>query len=236
MSMRRRYLLDGSELEFELEGPWEVQDGDTKSKHVSLTFIDPSLGGTGYLDRIAEDFHHVARSALDHLDHEGCEIACYRCLKSYQNQRYHDVLSWPLTIPYLDALAAEPPEPRPPETGDIDDPRPWLEAFAEGLGSPLELKSWRLFKKHGFEPQKQVPVAPSDTEAPISVADFAAPERRLAIYVDGAAFHCGAVLRRDRYIRERLRDGDPPWRVEELRAQDLADASGLVERLRTSGA
>jgi hypothetical protein len=48
-------------------------------------------------------------------------------------------------------------------------------------------------------------------ERPISVADFAVPERRLAIYIDGAAFHAGERLRRDRYIRRRLRDGSPPW-------------------------
>jgi hypothetical protein len=231
MGMRRRYVLDGSELEFELEGPWEVQEAETKCKHVSLTFIDPSLGGTGYLDRIAEDFHLVARSALDHLDHEGCEIACYRCLKSYQNQRYHDVLNWPLTIPYLEALSQDPPQSRPLETGDLDDPRPWLEAFAEGCGSPLELKFWRLFQQNGFAPQKQVPVSPSEGEPNISVADFAVPERRLAIYIDSAAFHTGANLRRDRYIRERLRNGNPPWRVEELRAADLAGAKALVARL-----
>ena len=80
----------------------------------------------------------------------------------------------------------------------------------------------RLFEQHGFHPQKQVSVAPSDGELPISVADFAVPERRIAIYVDGAAFHVGANLRRDRFIRDRLRNGAPPWRIEELRATDLA--------------
>jgi hypothetical protein len=73
----------------------------------------------------------------------------------------------------------------------IDDPRPWLEAYAAGVGSPLELAFLRLFEAHGFEPQKQVPVAPNTGEPPISVADFAVPERRLAIYIDGAAFHVG---------------------------------------------
>jgi len=99
------------------------------------------------------------------------------------------------------------------------------------VGSPLELKFLRLFEQHGFHPQKQVPVAPNLGDLPISIADFAVSERRLAIYIDGAAFHVGQNLRRDRFIRRRLREGSPPWRVEELRAADLARGAGLVQQL-----
>jgi hypothetical protein len=105
--------------------------------------------------------------------------------------------------------------------GDIYDPAPWLEAYAAGVGSPLELKFLRLFEEYGFSPARQVPVAPTDQSPPISVADFAVPERRLAIYIDGMAFHTGRNQRRNRFIRDRLRAGSPPWRVEELRAADL---------------
>jgi hypothetical protein len=142
------------------------------------------------------------------------------------------MLRWPLAVSHIEALAAEPPEPQPREMGDIDDPGPWLEAYAEGLGSPLELRFFRLFQEHGFHPEKQVPVAPHAGEPPISVADFAVPEHRLAIYVDGASVHVGSNLRRDRHIRERLRKGEPPWRVEELRFQDLGEGRALVERFR----
>jgi hypothetical protein len=228
--MRQLYMLDGPEIEFEMEGPWLSGEGHDRHGRVALTFIDPSLGGSGYLRRIATEFHLVARRALVHLEHEGCDTACYRCLKSYQNQRYHDRLAWPRVVADLEALASTPPDPRPLETGDLDDPRPWLEAYAAGVGSPLELRFLRLFAEHGFHPAKQVPVSASDGEPPISVADFAVPERRLAIYIDGAAFHVGLNLRRDRFIRERLRGGTPPWRVEELRAMDLALGRGLVER------
>lgn len=174
----------------------------------------------------------MARRALEHLDHPNYETACYRCLKSYANQRFHDLLRWPLTIPHLEALAAEPPRPRPSELGDIDEPGPWLEAYAAGVGSPLELKFLRLLEQHGFHPEKQVPIAPHEGESPISKADFAVKERRLAIYIDGASFHVGMNLRRDRYIRDKLRNGDPSWRVEELKAQDLKEGAALVERLK----
>ena len=106
-----------------------------------------------------------------------------------------------------------------------------LGVYEAGVGSLLELEFLRLFEKHGFHPQKQVPVAPTPGEPNISIADSTVPERRLAIYVDGAAFHLGQRLRRDRFIRDRLRSGDPPWRVEELRAADLGQGTALVKRL-----
>jgi hypothetical protein len=218
-------------MDFELEGPWDTGDRSARHGMVSLAFIDPNLGGSGYLERIAENFHLVAARAVEHLDHRDCQTACYRCLKSYNNQRYHDQLAWPLAMPYLEELRQTHPAQRPPETGDIHDPRPWLEAYNAGVGSPLELKFLRLFEENNFFPEKQVPVSPSDGEAAISVADFAVPERRLAIYVDGAAFHTGANLRRDRYIRTRLRKGTPPWKVVELTVADLRRGGELVAEL-----
>ena len=65
------------------------------------------------------------------------------------------------------------------------------------------------------------------------LSGIAVPERRLAIYIDGAAFHVGQRLRRDRFIRDRLRSGDPPWQVEELRAAVLGKGAALVTRLQT---
>jgi hypothetical protein len=229
--MQHHCMLDASELDFELEGPWNTDQTGTPAATLSLAFIDPSLGGSGYLERLAEQFHLVARRALEHLDHPNCEAACYRCLKVYQNQRYHEQLAWPQTLPALESLTHMSPQRRPLETGDIDDPRPWLEAYTAGVGSPLELAFLHLFEQHGFHPQKQVPIAPHDGERPISVADFAVPERRLAIYIDSAAFHVGEHLRRDRFIRDRLRQGTPPWRIEELRAADLQHGATLVARL-----
>jgi len=225
-------MLGTNEIDFELEGPWLHSDLGRQYNLLSLAFVDPSLGGSGYLRRVADEFHLVARRTIEHLDHPDCETACYRCLKSYQNQRFHDSLRWPQVIDALEELAHVVPKSRRLETGDVEDPSPWLEAYEAGVGSPLELKFLKLFEQHGFNPQKQVPVGPSDSESPISVADFAVPERRLAIYIDGAAFHTGERYRRDRFIRRRLREADPPWTIEELRATDLGQGALLVERLR----
>lgn len=82
----------------------------------------------------------------------------------------------------------------------------------------------------GFHHGRQVPVALLEVEAPTSIADFAVPEKRLAIYIDGAAFHVGERLRRDRWIREKLRNEKPPWTVVELRVGDLKDVK-IVQTL-----
>jgi hypothetical protein len=227
-------MLDGPEIAFEMEGPWRLNPNDPNLNYVALAFIDPSVGGTGYLQRIAEQFHLVAAAAIDHLEHPGCETACYRCLKEYSNQRYHELLNWPRVLDSLEAIAVTPPIPQRLEISDLDDPRPWLEAYAAGVGSPLELLFLHLFDKYDFHPIKQVPIAPEEGAAPITIADFAVPENHLAIYVDGASFHVGHNLRRDRLIRNRLREATPAWIVEELRAADLMLGQALVDKLRAT--
>jgi hypothetical protein len=232
IGIRQFYMLDGAEIEFELEGPWARKvDGQTL-RYVALSFIDPSIGGTGYLSKAAGDFNLVAQRAIEHLRHAGCETACYRCLKTYANQRFHGSLQWPLAITTLEALAQEKPTAQKAETGDTHDPRPWLEAYAAGVGSPLELKFLRLFEQNGFQPAKQVPIAVPDGTSPITIADFAILERRIAIYVDGASVHLGHVARRDALIRNRLRSATPPWTVIELRAVDLGRVPSLAAQLK----
>ena len=229
--MRQLYMLDGSEIELEIEPLWTVS-GSNPHQRGALTFIDPAVGGSGFLERAGRELHLVALRTLEHLDHTGCESACYRCLKSYWNQRHHDVLSWPHILPDLEQLAAHPPEILPLGTGAADDPRPWLDAYEAGVGSPLELAFLRLFEKHGLDVEKQVPVAPNEGEPPISLADFVIRGTRTAIYVDGAAFHKGQRLRRDRIIRERLQSGNLAWKIVAVRAEDLRQGQMLLERLK----
>lgn len=233
IGMRQLYMLDGPEVEFVLEPMWEIEQDGRRARRGALTFVDAAVGGSGFLDRAAAELNLVAARTIEHLTHPNCETACYRCLKSYNNQRHHELLSWPLVMPDLEALAASAPDLLPPSMGDAADPRPWLDAFDAGVGSPLELSFLRLFEEHGLVVEKQVPLAPSPGDAPISSADFVVSGTRLAIYIDGAAFHRGQRLRRDRAIRERLRSGKSAWRIVELRMPDLAAGSALVERLRT---
>jgi len=233
--LRQLYMLDGPEIEFELEPVWEERRPDGTRKLGALTLIDAAVGGSGFLDRCVDELHLVARRAIEHLDHPKCETACYRCLKSYANQRHHEHLSWPHVMPDLEALAMAAPEPLPAELGDADDPRPWLEAYDAGVGSPLELRFLRLFEQHDIEMEKQLPVGPEPDGPPISQADFRVAGTNVLVYVDGAAFHIGSRLRRDRAIRQALREGGAAWRIVELTARDLATPEGTIERVRRGG-
>jgi very-short-patch-repair endonuclease len=95
----------------------------------------------------------------------------------------------------------------------------------------LELKFLKLFQSNGFAPERQAAVAPQDGQQATSVADFAVREKRLAIYIDGAAFHVGQNKRRDQFIRGRLEKGTPPWKVVVLTAIDLKRGKELVDSL-----
>ena len=79
IGIRHHLLLDGSEIKFEPEGPWKESQDAGSFQRVSLTFVDPSVGGSGYIARIAREFHLIAQRALEHLNHANCETACYRC-------------------------------------------------------------------------------------------------------------------------------------------------------------
>jgi hypothetical protein len=232
--VQHAYMIDDDELAFDLEGPWSRSADGQQANYLSLTFTDPTVGGSGYLARIASELNIVAEHALQHLDHPDCETACYRCLKAYGNQRFHTLLQWPLAMPALEVLKDAIPVSC--AAGYSDDPRPWLEAYAEGVGSPLELKFWRLFRQHGFSPVKQMEIRLTPGASPASIADFGVEATRLAIYVDGASVHVGHRLRRDRIIRQRMKEAQPHWRVIELRAVDLARGAALVEELMRSAA
>ncbi|MEW5724739.1 MAG: hypothetical protein AB1896_16625, partial [Thermodesulfobacteriota bacterium] len=87
------------------------------------------------------------------------------------------------------------------------------EEILKEVGSPLELQFLQLFERNGLQVERQYPIVLAPGQNPITVADFALPDRRIAIYIDGAAFHAGVNLRRDRNIRDHLRQAEPAWRV-----------------------
>jgi replicative superfamily II helicase len=231
--MRQLYTLDGPEIEFSLEPMWRQSVGEGPARlRGALTFLDPAVGGSGFLERASHEKHLVAARALEHLDHKDCDSACYRCLKAYTNQRFHQHLNWLSVLPDLEQLASEPPTLTHEEHYD---PTPWLESYAAGVGSPLELRFLRVFELNGLEVEKQVPIAVGDGAKPVTVADFVVKGQRRAIYVDGAAFHQGERLRRDRFIRRKLEEADPAWEVITLTAKDLTPTSRNLAALLGSG-
>jgi len=197
-----------------------------------LTFIDPNLGGSGYLEKFATRLPAVAAGALHHLDHEGCETACYRCLKSYNKPAPSRLFAMAVGVSTLEGLRDEAPTAVPLNTFDVNDPRPWRAAFEAGVASPLEHRCLQLLENAGLTPQKQFAIqAAADSSRS---RDFAFPEQRLALYVDGASIHLVEVLCRDRRIEQRLQGLSPPWTALRLGRKDIDGAAPTtVSRIRS---
>ena len=60
----------------------------------ALVLIDAVPGGAGISREVVDNFVVVLDAAYDRVDKCSCDAdtSCYECLRSYGNQRYHDVL------------------------------------------------------------------------------------------------------------------------------------------------
>jgi very-short-patch-repair endonuclease len=183
----RQFEIDEDDIEVrvlnrKLDGQEEV---------LEIIWVDSVIGGSGLLREIATHFPQVAHAAVQHLAGHDCPTSCYRCLRSYRNQRMHARLNWRLIYPQLLAAADE-------EVGTVELIAPirsategpdWDEARRNGCGSPIEYRLLLAMRAASLpEPEKQFTVADQVGHV-ITVADFAFPNQRILIYVDGLAFH-----------------------------------------------
>jgi ATP-dependent helicase YprA (DUF1998 family) len=62
--------------------------------NVRLVIFDTVPGGAGFARQIAEQMAAVLRAGLAHVQIECCgaDTSCYRCLRNYGNQFYHNDL------------------------------------------------------------------------------------------------------------------------------------------------
>ncbi len=166
-------------------------------------------GGAGVLARLVEEsaaLGHVARKALEicHFDprtgedrhrgaeaREDCEAACYDCLLSYRNQRYHEDLDRQTVRDLLLALAAS--------EGQVGaGRRTRQEQLARLLalcGSDLERDFLRWLDQcgHRLPDSAQALVADGLAARP----DFGYDQALACVYVDGAPHHFPERQRRD---------------------------------------
>ena len=176
-----------------------------------MLLIDPVLGGSGLLRRLAENLPAVAHAALEHLDGHECPNSCYRCLRSYRNQRLHRLLDWRLAVPYLRALTGEAVIPEGPIQGvqpvPINEGPEWDEARAEGCESPQELNLLKAIRADGSLPEPTRQHEVWDGGRVLTRADFAClgGDKNVLIYVDGLQWHSSVRQRTlDNRITNRL--------------------------------
>jgi very-short-patch-repair endonuclease len=192
---RRHFELDDDDLDVMVQ---TVRDDNGATHALEILWMDMVTGGSGIFDGFVRDFPRIAQQAVRHLEGHDCPASCYRCLRTYRNQRVHGLLNWRVALPYLRAAAgsalSDPTTAPAPGQGPE-----WEEARREGCESPLELRLLRAIRSAGLpEPLKQLEVT-DDQGRVITRADFAYQEPcRVLIYADGLAFHSS--------IRQRIHD------------------------------
>ena len=70
-----------------------------------IILYDDVPGGAGYVERLSRLLPAAAAAALERLDQCACVDSCYRCLRTYYNQREHQQLDKRLVIEVLRQLS-----------------------------------------------------------------------------------------------------------------------------------
>jgi very-short-patch-repair endonuclease len=157
---------------------------------------------------------------------QGCALdeACYGCLKTYRNQKYHEQLSRTTACRTLEQLATDVVRVHdiPPAVLEGSGPSPLCESDAEQW---LE----QLLRDHSFPvpAESQYRVAISDGET--TVADFAYPAEKVLVYVDGLSekIHGNPQQRlKDTLLRTKAKMAG--FRVIEISAQGLTDPTSVA--------
>lgn len=165
----------------------------------TITLYETAAGGAGYLEQLAQDLGRWTKAAHDRLFGHDCEHACYRCLKSARNQFDHALLRKDLVRDLLFHLGEAQPTsvPRAGRAGDGRDLSvEWLEKVkvetkaVPTAGTPIETRLVEAIRAAGRlpEPLAQYSII-GDSGKLLTVPDFAFPDRRIAIYCDGFAYH-----------------------------------------------
>jgi hypothetical protein len=87
--------IAGFERTIQRDGFWQAQ----------IVLYDDVPGGAGYVERLSHLLPEAAMAALERLETCVCVDSCYRCLRSYYNQREHKTLDKRLVLPTLRQLA-----------------------------------------------------------------------------------------------------------------------------------
>ena len=146
-------------------------------------------GGVGYLETAAQNMREIIRKAYEVLYGHECDEACYNCLKNYYNQADHQYLDKKLIKKFLEVAMGKESEE---------------DYVLRNVESPLEREFLELVRSQGIpDPEPQV-IIEDEKGIKIARADFAYPERKIAIFIDGLKYHTGEIAEEDRKITNEL--------------------------------
>jgi hypothetical protein len=88
--------------ESEIGGFERILEDEKGSKQYQIVLYESVPGGAGYLERVANQLPEVARIAFEFLSKCECTTSCYKCLRTYYNQREHAYLYKNLVLRLLE--------------------------------------------------------------------------------------------------------------------------------------
>ena len=191
-----------------------------------LYLYDPMPGGSGLLSQVLERWPEVAGAVRVLLEDcpNACETSCYGCLRTGRNVFHHRFLDRRRGLELFEGFGATP------EAGHTLSP---LEdaALTAGLAETTNKAEDRLrdlLERAGLEGavgQHEIALGEPYKR---TVPDFAWPDERVAVYLDGLSrgIHGSeARARADQIIRDQLEDRD--WTVVSIAASHLDDPTLL---------
>lgn len=195
-----------------------------KDNDYKVVFYETVPGGSGYIEVLFHYRNRVIETAKNVLQECGCRKVCYQCLLTFWNQPFHDVLDRKLAAEVLGKIVSI-------QGTEIDIPQTRhekIEGDDDKSESPAEDKFLKIIEKYGLpKPDQQYPISLSNGSK--TIADFAYPDAKLLIYIDGYKYHAEKGEKKiELDKRQELRLRAEGYDVIRISAKDLDDTE-LIE-------
>jgi len=198
-----------------------------------LVMFDPMPGGSGFLPQLLAFWEVIVERAREALEHcaSKCDKACYSCLKHFRNQMAHEFLDRHAAVNLLSELQLP-----------VDLPHAIPHALAQAEldskkdDSKAETDFVAVCKRHDFPAPTASQFKVIFDDGSYTVADFAYPEKKVLVFIDGM----GRTLhgdperaRKDKLLRAKARMKG--FHVVEITAEALQDEGSVAVHLEEMG-
>ena len=203
-----------------------VRKADDK---LDMLIYDPMPGGSGLLEQMLARWQELIATAKELLAGcvQGCETACYACLKTFRNQFHHELLNRHDALELMAKLGHQPQAYR--------DIVPVFEEEKSGGGTPSNQPEARLqsiLNDHHF-PAGECRMKIMTSAGLSTEPDWLHVPTKVAVYLDGMSrgLHGDPkTAQRDQLIRGTLElDG---YKVIVVQSRDLNDPQAVRQHLR----
>lgn len=197
----------------DIDGAIEAMNNDT----FRVVLYDSLPGGSGFLSLFLTYYKKIIEQAIKKLSKCDCEDACYKCLLTYQNQQYHEVLDRNLAIDLIRNLNVDISKISniPANLKQVNNKK--------DTDSDAEDRFLKILKDNFFpEPTKQYAVDLGNNQS--TVADFAYTDKKLLIFIDGLSRNIhGNPIQAERDKLQRKKAEFKGYKILEISAQALKD-------------